>query len=53
MVTLLSVIAVAMPFLLGGYYQANDISTLSLIFAINAILVAGIAYLRQRNFAAT
>lgn len=52
-VTLFSLIAVVTPYLLGGYINRDYLPILAFLFIFNAILAAGIAYLRQRNPAKT
>lgn len=47
-VTLISVFAIVTPFLRGGYINQYYLPILALLFVVNAILAAGIAYLRQR-----
>ena len=48
-VTLVSALPVVTTYLLGNYYRQDILSILAFLFVINAILAAGIAYLRQRN----
>ena len=50
-VTLISTIAVVVPYLFGGYISQYYLPILAFLFVANAILAAGIAYLRQRNSA--
>jgi len=48
-VTLISSISVAFPYWRGVYISQNYFPVLAFLFVLNAILAAGIAYLRQRN----
>lgn len=49
-VTVLSVIPVMVTYLEGrDYYYADALGTLALVFSANAILAAGLAYIRQRK----
>jgi hypothetical protein len=48
MVTSLSLIAMFSFFLLGREYSASEITELAVVFVVNSVLAAGIAYLRQR-----
>ena len=48
-VTLLHGIAILSEYLIGGWYDGSDIPTFSLIFIGNAVIAAGIAFLRQRG----
>ena len=52
-VTLISIIAIMTSSLVGRNYELNDLRILAFLFTVNAILAAGIAYLRQRNPART
>jgi len=52
-VTLISIIAVVTFYLVGGNHELNVLRILAFLFIFNAILAAGIAYLRQRNPART
>jgi hypothetical protein len=50
-VTLISLISVVTPTLRGGYIDQYYLPILAFLFVINAVLAAGIAYIRQRNSA--
>jgi hypothetical protein len=50
-VTLISVISLVSPYLNGGYFSQDYFPILAFLFVVNAILAAGIAYLRQKNSA--